>query len=52
VFVVVAAAMIFVGRRLWRQIQGRGCEDCGCGEKHAKGRDLVRIGPRRDKKPE
>jgi hypothetical protein len=47
VFVIVGAAAVYVGRRLWFQIRGRGCEDCSCPEKEKQISRLIQIEDRR-----
>lgn len=49
VLAVVLVAAIYVGKRLLRQLQGRGCEDCDCPEKRRQANRLIQIDTDRDK---
>ena len=33
---IVSVAALYVGRKLLRQLKGRGCEDCDCASKAGK----------------
>ncbi len=50
VLTVVLVAVVYVTKRFWRQLQGRGCEDCDCTEKARRTDTLVQIGNRRGKR--
>jgi len=44
VFAIVAVAAAYVGRRLYLEGKGKGCEGCGCAKKPSESPDLVQIG--------
>lgn len=43
VLVVVGIAAVYAGRHLWRESQGKGCENCNCPEKRNVSGRLTQI---------
>lgn len=43
VLCVVGAAAFYAGRNLWREAQGKGCEECSCPEKKRSASKLIQI---------
>ncbi|MBU1319151.1 MAG: hypothetical protein KKG33_06400 [candidate division Zixibacteria bacterium] len=43
VIAVVSVAALYVGRKLLRQMKGRGCDDCDCASKTENSTQLIQI---------
>ncbi len=43
VLLVVGVAAVYAGRNLWRETQGKGCENCNCPEKRQSANRLTQI---------
>ncbi len=50
VFVIVGVAAWFVGKKLWKQTQGNGCEDCNCAGNNSFSRKIIQLEANNKKK--
>jgi hypothetical protein len=48
VILIVSAAVIYVGRKLLRQMKGHGCEGCDCSAKQENSPQLIQVTLRKE----